>query len=71
MEYKQQLKILSKRIKEGRINKGLTQKSLASKSGVSLSRLLNVESGNIKNIQISTLYKIANGLDVKVFTFFE
>lgn len=71
MEYQQQLKILSKRIRENRVNKGLTQKSLALKAGISLSRLLEIENGNVNNIRIDTLYKIAGGLEVNVSTFFE
>lgn len=56
---------IGERIKEIRTEKGLTQKELSEKSGVSYQMIGQYEKSD-SNLQISTLLKIANALNVKI-----
>lgn len=56
-------------LKKIRKYRGLTQKELAEKSGVSLPTIRNLEegNGNVDNVKLSTLDKLARALKVKIF----
>lgn len=56
---------IGERIKEIRTEKGLTPKELSEKSGVSYQMIGQYEKSD-SNLQISTLLKIANALNVKI-----
>ena len=57
--------ILGERLKEERKKAGLTQEQLAAKIGTKKTYISRVENGHT-DIQISTLFKIFNGLGRKV-----
>lgn len=59
---------LNMRIKQLRQKKGLTQFEFAEKSDISVSLLAKVETGQLDNITLSTLTKIAKASDVTVAT---
>lgn len=61
---------IASRIRELRITKNMTQEQLAEKIGIDVSYLGRIERGKSSNIQISTLEKIVNALDVDYLTFF-
>lgn len=54
-------------IREGR---KMTQDNLAAKSGVSRVTISMIENGNISDVKVSTLQKLANALDVPITSFF-
>jgi len=54
-------------IREGR---KMTQDSLAAKSGVSRVTISMIENGNLSDVKVSTLQKLALALDVPVASFF-
>lgn len=55
-------------IKEIRESKNMSKKDLISSSGISRHTIDRLESGDFKNIYISTLRKLAKGLGVPVST---
>ncbi|MCR5573990.1 MAG: helix-turn-helix domain-containing protein [Bacteroidaceae bacterium] len=57
--------ILGERLKEERLKAGLTQEQLASKIGTKKSYISRVENGHA-DIQVSTLFKIFQGLGRRV-----
>jgi transcriptional regulator with XRE-family HTH domain len=57
------LKLLAKRLKEIRSEKKLSQEDLADKSEITLSQIARIETAKI-NPTVSTIFKIARGLDV-------
>lgn len=58
---------MKNRIKEIRESKHMTKRDLAEKCGVCLDTINRLESRNVpKNVYISTLQKLAKGLDVPV-----
>lgn len=57
--------ILGERLKEERAKAGLTQEQLAMKIGTNKSYISRVENGHA-DIQVSTLFKIFNGLGRRV-----
>ena len=66
MDFKNQLIINGKKIREIRKNKGLEQSDLAAVAGVSVSYISQIERGVRKNPSIDVLYAIANKLEVNV-----
>lgn len=57
--------VLAERIKEERLKAGLTQQQLAEKIGTKKSYISRLENGKC-DIQLSTLYKIFQGLGKRV-----
>lgn len=57
--------VLAERLKEERLKAGLTQEELATKIGTKKSYISRLESGK-GDIQLSTLFKIFQGLGKKV-----
>jgi transcriptional regulator with XRE-family HTH domain len=54
------------RLKELRTANDLTQQALATKAGLSVSAVVQIESGKIPDPRISTLRKLARGLGVSL-----
>lgn len=63
------LKAFADRLKEVRKIKNLTQEELAYKSGISLSQIARIETAKI-NPTLSTIFKIARTLDIKLSELF-
>lgn len=61
--------ILGETIRKARLEQGLSQRVLARMIGTSQSTLFNIEHGN-SDAKASTLFRIADALDVKVETLF-
>ncbi|MEG1660838.1 MAG: helix-turn-helix transcriptional regulator, partial [Bacteroides sp.] len=57
--------ILAERLKEERLKAGLTQEQLAQKIGTKKSYISRIENGKA-DVQLSTLYKIFQGLGKRV-----
>lgn len=57
--------ILAERLKEERLKAGLTQEQLAAKIGTKKSYISRIENGKA-DVQLSTLYKIFQGLGKRV-----
>lgn len=57
--------ILAERLKEERLKAGLTQEQLAAKIGTKKSYISRIENGKV-DVQLSTLYKIFQGLGKRV-----
>lgn len=57
--------ILTERLKEERLRVGLTQEQLAAKIGTKKSYISRIEDGKV-DVQLSTLYKIFQGLGKRV-----
>lgn len=57
------LKLLAKRLKEVRSEKGLTQEELSHRSEITLSQIARIETVKT-NPTVSTLFKLARGLQV-------
>ncbi len=57
--------ILAERLKEERLKAGLTQEQLAEKIGTKKSYISRIENGKT-DVQLSTLYKIFQGLGKRV-----
>lgn len=57
--------ILAERLKEERLKAGLTQEQLAAKIGTKKSYISRIENGKT-DVQLSTLYKIFQGLGKRV-----
>lgn len=57
--------ILAERLKEERLKAGLTQEQLAEKIGTKKSYISRIENGKA-DVQLSTLYKIFQGLGKRV-----
>ncbi|MEG1950936.1 MAG: helix-turn-helix transcriptional regulator [Odoribacter sp.] len=57
--------ILAERLKEERLKAGLTQEQLAQKIGTKKSYISRIENGKT-DVQLSTLYKIFQGLGKRV-----
>lgn len=53
-------------LKLERIKNGMTQKQLREKTGVSLNTIVAIEKGNIDNVTVKTLKKIAAALNTTV-----
>jgi transcriptional regulator with XRE-family HTH domain len=64
------LKLLAKRLKEVRSEKGLTQEELSHRSEITLSQIARIETARI-NPTVSTIFKIARGLEVSPKELFE
>ncbi|WP_083342505.1 helix-turn-helix domain-containing protein [Flavobacterium tructae] len=60
---KEGLMLLAKRLKELRSEKKMSQEELADKSEITLSQIARIETAII-NPTVSTIFKIARGLDV-------
>lgn len=60
---KEGLMLLAKRLKELRSEKMMSQEELADKSEITLSQIARIETAII-NPTVSTIFKIARGLDV-------
>lgn len=60
---KEGLMLLAKRLKELRSEKMMSQEELADKSEITLSQIARIETAII-NPTVSTMFKIARGLDV-------
>ena len=58
------------RIRELRIAKGLTQEKLSEKANMDLTAFSRIERGKNSNIQVNTLDRIIQALDVDYPTFF-
>lgn len=54
------------RVKEVREEKRMTQEELAKASGVSRTTIVAIESGEVKDVLVSTLFKLAKAMDVTV-----
>ena len=54
-------------IRNIRIRSGMTQKQLAAAAGVALNTVKNLESGKLKNPRLSTIIKITDALNHKIF----
>ena len=63
------LERIAKKIKELRIEKGLTQESLCQEAGLAPRHLQKIENAEV-NVTVSSLVKIAKGLDVDVSELF-
>lgn len=61
---------ISKRIRELRLAKKLTQEELAEKIGWDVSFLGRIERGQNTNLQINTINKVIQALDIDYSTFF-
>lgn len=61
---------ISKRIKELRKIRTLTQEQVAEKAGLGVSAFSRIERGVNSNIQVNTLQRIIEALDVEYSTFF-
>lgn len=61
---------ISKRIRELRLSKKMTQEQLAEKIGWDISMVGGIERGTRSNLQIKTLDKIIEALEVDYTTFF-
>lgn len=59
-----------KNLKMIREARKMTQDNLAIKSGVSRVTISMIENGNISDIKVSTLLKLASALEVSVASFF-
>lgn len=70
MEKEQLSLLIGKRLKKLRLNRGWSLDTLASHSGVSKPMLGQIERGE-SNPTVSTLWKIANGLNVSFTSFLE
>jgi transcriptional regulator with XRE-family HTH domain len=57
------LRLLAERLKELRSEKKMSQEELADKSEITLSQIARIETAKI-NPTVSTVFKIARGLDV-------
>ena len=57
--------ILGERLKDARKKAGLTQEQLAAKTGTKKTYISRIENGHA-DVQVSTLFKIFNGLGKKV-----
>jgi len=57
-------KSLGKTLKVARVNKGITQKELSKLSGVSECTIVFLERGKHDKVQVMTLKKIADVLDI-------
>lgn len=58
------------RLKIERIKRDWTQTDLANASGVGISTVVKIEKGNIDNVSVSILKKIADALNVPVAELF-
>ena len=58
------------KVKEVREAKRMTQEELAAKSGVSRTTIVAIESGETKDLKVSTLLKLAAALDTPVSDIF-
>lgn len=58
---------MGRRIKSLRVERGLTQSGLAHKTGLNRTYLSGVENG-MRNVSIDNLVRIAQGLDVTLFS---
>ena len=54
-------------IRNIRIRSGMTQKQLSNAAGVALNTVKNLESGKLKNPRLSTIIKITDALNCKIF----
>ncbi len=63
-------KQVAKRIKEIRINKGLTQEQVAKASGMKYKYYQEIEGKNPRDMRLSTLGRIAKGLNTDLLDFF-
>lgn len=61
---------ISKRIRELRLSKNLTQEELSEKIGWDVSFLGRIEHGKNTNLQINTIDKIIQALEIDYITFF-
>lgn len=59
------LKMLGKHLREVRIKKGFTQEELANECNFEISQISRIERG-VTNCSISTINKIASGLDISL-----
>lgn len=58
------------KLREVREEKRMTQEELARKSGVSRPTIVAIESGEVKDVKVSTLLKLANALNTSVSSIF-
>ena len=58
--------VTGERIKKKRLEKKWTMEDLANKAGINRSTISRYESGEVRNISITKLYKIAKALDTDV-----
>jgi transcriptional regulator with XRE-family HTH domain len=63
------LKAFAQRLKEERKKKNISQEELAYKSGLTLSQIARIETAKI-NPTLSTIFKIARTLEVKLWELF-
>ena len=64
-------KKLAKRIQELRKKRGLTQEEAAKKCGIKYKYFQEHESKNPRDLRLSTMEKIAEGLDVEIADLFQ
>lgn len=60
---------VAQNLKTLRVKKNLEQKDVAKETGLSLSTIINIESGITSDISINTIVKLAEFFDVKVHEF--
>lgn len=53
-------------VKSYRLNKGITQKELSTRTGIPLVTIKRIECNSIKEHRLSTLSKLADGINVNV-----
>ena len=63
------LTVLGKRIQSLREDRRLTQEDIEEKTGINARYLSSIECGN-RNVTMSTLEKIAKGLDIEIYELF-
>lgn len=64
IEYNQ--KLIGSRIRDYRLKKGLTLSNISSLSGIAESSIGQIERGVGKNIELKTILRIANALNVSI-----
>ncbi len=64
MAYNDEWKYVRKRIRELRIARGMSIQALADYANIDRSNLSNIENGKVVNMWFTTLYKIAEALEV-------
>lgn len=70
MKQEELLNVIVKNIRHFRIDRNLSQLELEHLAGLGENSLTNIENHKMKDLNLSTLNKIANALEVKITEFF-
>lgn len=70
MKQEELLNVIVKNIRHFRIERNLSQLELEHLAGLGENSLTNIENHKMKDLNLSTLNKIANALEIKITEFF-